>query len=268
MVLTSTFAAPTKALPIVLLRGLSREQAHWGDFIGQLQRAVANPVLALDLPGVGQALNESSPASIAQMVSLLRQRLTRQQGPYHLLAMSLGAMVAMEWAAQYPQEVASLLLINTSAAGLTPFYQRLKWQSYPLVVQALFASTLKREQLILQLTTNNVRLRQQQLQNWQHIALTRPVRKLDVLRQLVAASRFRLPHKPACPVLLLASRADRLVDWHASQRMADLWQVQLLLHSCAGHDLALDAPDWVIQQAVPFYLQQHGAVNTEPLPTA
>ncbi len=269
MVLTGTSTVSAKPLPIVLLRGLSREQAHWGDFIGRLQRSVVNPVLALDLPGVGQALNETAPASIFPMVQQLRRRLAAtHHGPCHLLAMSLGAMVAMEWASQYPQEVASLLLMNTSAAGLTPFYQRLKWQSYPLVVQALFASALKREQLILQLTANNVRLRQQQLPNWQHIALTRPVRKLDVLRQLVAASRFRLPQMPACPVLLLASRADRLVDWHASQRMADLWQVPLLLHSCAGHDLALDAPDWVLQHAVPFYLQQNGPANAESLPTA
>ncbi|WP_164852295.1 alpha/beta fold hydrolase [Rheinheimera riviphila] len=241
-------------LPIVLLRGLSREQAHWGDFIGQLQRTVVNPVLALDLPGVGQARHESAPANISQMVQQLRSRLVLlQQGPCHLLAMSLGAMVAMEWSAQYPRDIASLLLINSSSAGLTPFYQRLKWRSYPLVVQALFASVQKREQLVLQLTANNLQLRQQQLPHWQHIAQERPVRKLDVLRQLVAASRFRLTDKPHCPVLLLASRADRLVDWQASQRMADLWQVPLLLHPSAGHDLALDAPAWVLQQAVDFY---------------
>jgi pimeloyl-ACP methyl ester carboxylesterase len=259
MVLTSVPAADTsdKQIPIVLLRGLSREQAHWGDFIEQLQRSVTNPVLALDLPGVGQALHESSPASIAQMVRLLRRRLatqyTNQQGPYHLLAMSLGAMVAMEWAAEYPADIASLLLINSSSGQLTPFYQRLKWQCYPKVVQALFASAQKREQLILQLTANNIAQRQQQLGYWQQIALQRPVRKLDVLRQLLAASRFRLPEKPDCPVLLLASKADRLVDWQASQRMANLWQVPLLLHSSAGHDLPLDAPAWVLQQAVNFY---------------
>jgi pimeloyl-ACP methyl ester carboxylesterase len=254
MVLTGVSGEPRKVLPIILLRGLSREQAHWGDFIGQLQRAVVNPVLALDLPGVGQARHESAPANISQMVQQLRSRLALlQQGPCHLLAMSLGAMVAMEWSAQYPREIASLLLINSSSAGLTPFYQRLKWRSYPLVVQALFASVQKREQLILQLTANNLKLRQQQLASWQLIAQERPVRKLDVLRQLVAASRFRLPAKPHCPVLLLASRADRLVDWQASQQMAERWQVPLLLHRSAGHDLALDAPAWVLQQAVDFY---------------
>lgn len=256
MVLTRIEVADpsNEQIPIVLLRGLSREQAHWGDFVGQLRRAVANPVFALDLPGVGQALDEPSPVSIAQMVNVLRRRLAaRQHGPCHLLAMSLGAMVAMEWAAAYPADIASLLLINSSCAQLTPFYQRLKWQSYPLLLQALVVSAFKREQLILQLTANNVRQRQQQLALWQQIALTRPVRKLDVLRQLLAASRFRLPEKPHCPVLLLASKADRLVDWQASQRMADLWQVPLLLHSSAGHDLPLDAPAWVLQQAVSFY---------------
>lgn len=244
-------------IPIVLLRGLSREQAHWGDFIGQLQRAVPNPVLALDLPGVGQALDQSSPASIAQIVCQLRRQFAAvQPGPCHLLAMSLGAMVAMAWAAEYPAEIASLVLINSSSAQLTPFYQRLKWQSYPKVVQALFASVMQREQLILQLTANNVRQRQLQVAHWQQIAQQRPVRKLDVLRQLWAASRFRLPEKPACPMLLLASRADRLVDWRASQRIAELWQVPLLLHSSAGHDLALDAPQWLLQQAKQFYLAQ------------
>jgi pimeloyl-ACP methyl ester carboxylesterase len=256
MVLTSMPAEGVSAsqIPIVLLRGLAREQAHWGDFIGQLQATVTNPVLALDLPGVGQALHQSSPASIHLIVDQLRQQLaTIQQGPCHLLAMSLGAMVAMAWAAEYPAEIASLLLINSSCAQLTPFYQRLKWQSYPKVLQALFASTMLQEQLILQLTANNVRQRQQQLSHWQQIALTRPVRKLNVLRQLFAASRFQLPEKPQCPVLLLASRADRLVDWQASQRIAERWQVPLVLHSSAGHDLALDAPQWVLQQAKQFY---------------
>lgn len=258
MVLSNVAGTSCKQMPIVLLRGLSREQAHWGDFIGQLQRAVTNPVLALDLPGVGQALHESSPASISQIVNQLRQRLaTMHRGPCHLLAMSLGAMVAMEWAAEYPADIRSLLLINSSSGQLTPFYQRLKWQSYPKVIQALFASTHKREQLILQLTANNIRQRQQQLSKWQQIALQRPVRKLDVLRQLLAATRFRLPEKPACPILLLASRADRLVDWQASQRIADLWQVPLLLHSSAGHDLVLDAPQWLLQQAQQFYFAQH-----------
>ncbi len=263
MVLATT-VTPTDLSPlprIVLLRGLSREQAHWGDFIGLLQHALVNPVLALDLPGTGQALAETAPANISYTVAHLRSRLAGPR-PVHLLAMSLGAMVAMAWAAEYPAEVASLLLINGSAANLTPFYQRLKWQSYPMVAQALWVSVQKREQLILQLTTNDSRVRQARLAQWQQIALMRPVTKFDVIRQLVAASRFCLPAKPACPVLLLASRNDRLVDWQASLRIADLWQVPLLLHGTAGHDLALDDPKWLAQQAQHFY-QTYGQAHRD-----
>lgn len=241
-------------IPIVLLRGLSREQAHWGDFVGQLQRVVSNPVLTLDLPGVGEARHEDVPARLQDMVKQLRERLAHtQSGPYHLFAMSLGAMVAMTWAADYPEEIASLILINSSCAQLSPFYWRLKWQNYPFIVQALFVTVQKREQLILQLTANNIRQRQEQLQHWQQIAISRPVRKVDVLKQLWAASRFQLPPKPQCPTLLLASHADRLVDWRSSQRIADLWQVPLQLHHSAGHDLALDAPKWLLEQAQQFY---------------
>lgn len=244
----------TNVPPVVLLRGLSREQAHWGEFPRQLQQALPNPVVAIDLPGVGQAMDEDAPLSIEHMVLQLRQRMPfGQKGPFHLLAMSMGAMVAMAWAAKFPRDIASLLLINSSAAGLTPFFQRLKWQCYPQVLQALCVSIAQREQLILQLTANNVRLRQQQLPNWQQIAITRPVRTGVVLRQLWAASRFRLPPKPSCPVMMLASQADRLVHWQASQHIANLWQVPLILHRHAGHDLALDAPEWLLQQAAAFY---------------
>jgi pimeloyl-ACP methyl ester carboxylesterase len=246
----------SRDIPIVLLRGLSREQAHWGDFVSQLQRALPNPVLTLDLPGVGEARHEVVPVQMKAMVKQLRERLAQtQSGPYHLFAMSLGAMVAMTWAADFPEDIASLILINSSCAQLSPFYWRLKWQNYPCILQALFANVQKREQLILQLTANNIRQRQEQLQHWQQIALSRPVRKVDVLKQLWAASRFKLPAKPQCPTLLLASHADRLVDWRSSQRIAELWQVPLQLHHSAGHDLALDAPKWLLEQAQQFYLK-------------
>ena len=240
--------------PVVLLRGLAREQRHWGEFRTLLQQHLANPVLALDLPGMGQLYHRSSPARIDEMARQLQALLSAvTTGPCHLFAMSLGAMVAASVAAQSPAQVASLLLINSSAGSLTPFYQRLKWRSYPKVLQALFASAARREQLILQLTVNQAARRRQQLELWQRYALEKPVRTADVLRQLLAASRFVLPARPACPVLLLASEADRLVDWRASRQIANRWQAPLLLHPSAGHDLALDAPQWLVEQAVEFY---------------
>lgn len=238
--------------PIVLLRGLAREQAHWGDFPGALTRQTQRPVYCQDLPGMGQYHQEQSPSDMRALAELMLPRLRRRHpGPWHLVAMSLGAMLAVQLAVLAPQQVASLVLINTSAGALTPFYQRLRWQQYPKVLSAFIAPLRQREQLILQLTS--LRWQQPQLQRAVDIARHRPVQRLNVLRQLLAASRFRLPMKPQCPLLLLSGAADQLVDPICSERLADYWQVAHLQHPSAGHDLVLDAPDWLLSQLVQFY---------------
>ncbi|WP_430455008.1 alpha/beta fold hydrolase [Rheinheimera sp.] len=238
--------------PVVLLRGLAREQAHWGDFPARLAQQSARPVWCQDLPGMGQFHQEQSPADMTRLAELMLPRLRRQHpGPWHLVAMSLGAMLAVQLAALAPQQVASLVLINTSAGTLTPFYQRLRWQQYPKVLSAFFAPVSQRERLILQLTSH--RWQPQQLLQAVDIARHRPVQRLNVLRQLMAASRFSLPAKPQCPMLLLSGGADQLVDPICSQRLAEYWQVQHRQHPHAGHDVVLDAPDWLLGQLLQFY---------------
>lgn len=238
--------------PLVLLRGLAREQAHWGDFPSELASQTQRPVFCQDLPGMGQYHREQSPADMRALAELMLPRLRRRHpGPWHLVAMSLGAMLAVQLAVLAPQQVVSLVLINTSAGALTPFYQRLRWQQYPKVLSAFIAPLRQREQLILQLTSQ--RWQQPQLQCAVDIARHRPVQRLNVLRQLLAASRFRLPTKPQCPLLLLSGAADQLVDPVCSERLADYWQVAHLQHPSAGHDLVLDAPDWLLSQLVQFY---------------
>lgn len=238
--------------PIVLLRGLAREQAHWGEFPGELARQTQRPVYCQDLPGMGQYHREQSPADMKALAELILPRLQRRHpGPWHLVAMSLGAMLAVQLAELAPHQVASLVLINTSAGALTPFYQRLRWQQYPKVLRAFVAPIRQRERLILQLTSHY--WQQPQLHHAINIAKHRPVQRLNVLRQLLAASRFCLPSTPQCPLLLLSGAADQLVDPVCSQRLADYWQVAHRVHPGAGHDLVLDAPDWLLSQLLQFY---------------
>jgi len=238
--------------PVVLLRGLAREQAHWGDFPAALARQSARQVWCQDLPGMGQFHREQSPADMVRLAELMLPRMRRQHpGPWHLVAMSLGAMVAVQLAVLAPQQVASMVLINTSAGSLTPFYQRLRWQQYPKVLTAFVAPVLQRERLILQLTSQQ--WQPHQLHHAVDIARHRPVQRLNVIKQLFAAGRFSLPPKPQCPVLLLSGGADRLVDPICSQRLAEYWQVRHLQQPGAGHDLVLDAPDWLLGQLLQFY---------------
>ena len=64
-----------------------------------------------------------------------------EEPPYVLVAMSLGAMAAMAWAAAHPDEVSGLVLINTSSRALSPWYRRLRWQRLPMLLFAAVYSS-------------------------------------------------------------------------------------------------------------------------------
>jgi pimeloyl-ACP methyl ester carboxylesterase len=235
----------------IFLRGLVREQRHWGDFPAQFRHAVPDAdVITPDLPGNGSEHLASSPASVAAMVDACRAGLQARgiHGPYRLLALSLGAMVAADWCARYPGEVACAVLVNTSMRPFSPFHQRLRWQNYPALAAAALLGAA-RERIILRLTSTRRGADQALLGQWRAIARAAPVSPANALRQLLAAARYRAPSAPpAPPLLVLASRGDRLVDWSCSQRLAQAWQAPLHLHPDAGHDLPLDDGAWVARR--------------------
>ena len=111
----------------ILLRGLTREARHWGPFTPRFLEQVGLAT-ALDLPGNGEFAAGKSPATVPDMVGFARQQLQHQgfKPPYRLLAMSLGGMVATDWAQRYPQEVEALVLINTSMRPHSTLPQRLR----------------------------------------------------------------------------------------------------------------------------------------------
>src|SRR5438552_440235 len=92
----------------LLLRGLAREQRHWGRFRPELSARLppGAEIHCLDLPGTGTEHLRGSPANIAAIAEDVRERWLglRGEGPWGLLAVSLGGMVAMEWCAAHPAD--------------------------------------------------------------------------------------------------------------------------------------------------------------------
>lgn len=235
----------------VLLRGLAREAGHWGDFPQRLGRATGDEVLAPDLPGNGRRWAERSPASVARLVADCRERLPPAAQPTVLLAMSLGAMVALEWSRQAPQELAGCVLVNTSAAGVSPFWRRLRPANYPTVARLLWPGTAapRREAAVLRMTSSPRQAHDGVVAQWSALAREHPVSPANAARQLWAAARYRVAQqRPALPLLLLASAGDVLVHPSCSVRLAQRWQAGLQMHPWAGHDLPLDDPAWVLEQ--------------------
>ena len=237
----------------VLLRGLMRESRHWGEFPQLFQKAMEAPVVTLDFPGNGILHQQASASRVEEMAHYARAQL-KQLGyapPYRVLALSLGAMVAVAWSKLHPDEIEKMVLINTSLAPYNPVYQRLRPQNYFALTRLLYGSASERENLILQLTStrNHTQDRQAILDSWTSYALEYPISRANILRQLQAAISYRAaPTAPSAHVLLLAAQHDQLVSVKCSLTLAQHWGCDVRVHPTAGHDLPLDDGIWVTQQ--------------------
>ncbi|WP_373974757.1 alpha/beta hydrolase [Chitinibacter sp. SCUT-21] len=246
----------------VLLRGLMREKRHWGDFATLLQaQCPCDEIVSIEWPGNGRLHQQPSFSRIEIMAEYIQQSLDNMghTGQYHVVAISLGAMAAIEWAYSYPHNIASCTLINTSLRNYNPYSQRLRYQNWPNIVKLLFMPAIAREQIILQLTSQNPPTNT--LAQWQHYAQQYPITACNAARQLLAATRYQAKNAaPPVPLLLLNGQQDRLVSPECSVAIARAWQVPLRTHPEAGHDLSLDAPDWVIAQIKDVFFKK-----TEPI---
>ena len=265
--------------PWVLLRGLTREARHWGDMKMLLEQQLeASPtstttrpqVLTLDLPGNGLAAGQASPCSVRGMVEAAREQLAANgaKPPYALMAMSLGGMVATEWAQRYPEEVARLVLINTSMRPYSRFTERLRPASWPrvLLLALRWRHAQHAEHTIHRLTCHREASLNDDLALWVEIRKSAPVAAISALRQLIAAARFcSAPTPPRCPVLVLSSTADRLVDARCSAALAAAWLAPHYRHPWAGHDLPHDDAPWVAQR-VAGWLHHKPGVPAGPPP--
>lgn len=237
----------------ILLRGLGREAAHWGE-LPQRLRDADTPALVLtpDLPGTGRAREQPCPARIEALAEVVRAQVRAQVGSqerFSLVGLSLGSMVALSWAQQFPHDVERMALLNGSVASLSPPWQRARPGALKLFAQvARMANGPERERRILEATASSAEARRKAWPAWSQVAAERPVSRKTLGRQLVAAARFRPRVRPlGVPTIVLAGLADALVNPECSRRLARALNAPLAAHEMAGHDLGLDAPEWVVE---------------------
>ncbi|MFM0740826.1 alpha/beta hydrolase [Paraburkholderia xenovorans] len=248
----------------ILLRGLTRETRHWGRLPAALRKAIGGArVLLLDLPGNGEFNMLRAPANVEDMVSFVRVAALQSgvPGPYRVLAMSLGGMVATAWAQRHPDEIERLVLINTSMRPFSRMTERLRPSAWPalLGVALHWRDASRPEKTIHSLTCNNVEAFSADLDQWREIRRSAPVSRGNALRQLLAAARFNAGHaRPRCPVLILSSRADQLVSPICSAKLAAAWGAVHREHAWAGHDLPHDDPAWTSRQVHKWLAQAAG----------
>ncbi|SAK54217.1 Putative aminoacrylate hydrolase RutD [Caballeronia temeraria] len=240
----------------ILLRGLTREARHWGAFdealaahglVGEGER-----VTCIDLPGNGVEQTHAAPLSVIAMMDFVRARAValNVRMPCRVLAMSLGAMVATAWAERHPDDIERLVLINTSMRPFARMPERLRPAAWPALarVATTWTQPERCEALIHGLTCNRIDTRDADIAQWARLRRTHGASAANALRQLAAAARFRAGRDaPRCPVLLVSSAADRLVDPVCSERIAKQWGASHAVHPWAGHDLPHDDPRWTCE---------------------
>jgi pimeloyl-ACP methyl ester carboxylesterase len=239
----------------ICLRGLARESSHWGDFKAFWIKNLPEVQLHfIDLPGTGVYNHLASPLSIPEITDFLRKQFQTHCGSQikktYILALSLGGIVAWDWAQRYPDELNGLVLINTSLSRVCYPWQRLQPIAMVQLLTSFFTlSPLERQRRLLRLLSNDLSKLEGAAQLWVSIEQKRPLKLSTAVRQVFAAARFDPGEKaPDLPILILSSAKDRLVKSICSKKIATFWNLNLQIHDSAGHDLPIDDTPWILAQ--------------------
>jgi 3-oxoadipate enol-lactonase len=229
--------------PVLLIMGLGYPSAMWHRMRPALSAAYRT--IALDNRGAGQSDVPPGPYSIALMASDAAAVLDAAGVPSaHVFGMSMGGMIAQEFALQYPERVQSLILGCTAAGG--PNAQRAE----PAAIEMLKARTwMSREQaaeaavpFIYDSATRRQLIDEDIAQR--HPWPTSPAGYLAQLQAILAWESFsRLPQITA-PTLVVHGKVDRLVPPGNGELIAArIPGAQLVLLERASHLFSTDQPE-------------------------
>lgn len=249
----------------LLIRGLSRQQAHWGEFPDILRHYFKDNsqdvrIVFEDLPGFGQRNSEQSPASIEKIAELLSPRLeqyvTEAGKKIHIVGISMGGMVALELAKRFPQYCESLVMINSSVKPVSRFYQRLQPMAYPSIIKAWFHPFMRQSEAEILKISSEIYSRDNALLNhWLGLRKKYQPSRKAAFQQIIAALKYQAAkQKPLEHVCLIASKKDRIASYRCTLNLAAYWHVGFYLHPSAGHDLALDDPEWLTETLCNWYM--------------
>lgn len=235
-----------------MVRGLTRESGHWGNFGEHLLNNFPNgSITYLDLPGAGKYNNIKSPTSISEMVVFLRSKIILDKNNINILvASSLGGMVAMDWLMRFQSDFDGIVTISSSFREVCSFNQRVKKDVWMDILKLLLTNNLKRrEQILLKINCNSPQIRSNLLESWISIQEKRKMTKMNIFRQIIAGWKYSILNKEIkTPLLIVGSKSDRMVCRECIEKTFKLFGGNLVWHNHAGHSISLDNPEWLAIQ--------------------
>ncbi len=239
----------------LLLRGLSRDSRHWGEFPSILEEHLTNSkAFVMDLPGFGTERHRISPLSVKRIANDTRRRWlelkNKHGGTWSILSISFGGMVTMDWVHRFPLDFQNAVIINTSSRDTASPLRRLQPRGLKGFIKVGLAKTnSEREGEILSFNCNTAPYKDPQLHDrWSKWADEQPNPISNSIIQLQAGIRFKAPKQLPIRTLFISSQSDRLTHPKCSWELARRYKAPLIFHDVAGHDIPLDAPDWLADQ--------------------
>lgn len=244
-----------KGIPILLIMGLG-----WPSYLWHRTRPVLSArfrTIALDNRGVGQSDVPPGPYPIALMAADAAAVLDAAGVERaHIFGLSMGGMIAQEFALQYPNRVQSLILGCTSPGGIHAVLAE------PAATQLLFSRGVSPEDFskainpfIYDSGTPQHRVEEDFVLRKQWYP--RPEGYIAQLQGILAWEAFsRLPQISA-PTLVIHGESDRLIPPANAKIIADhIPDAKLVMIPNASHILSTDQPSSVHRAVLEFLAAQ------------
>ena len=247
--------------PILMIMGLGASSAAWDPALVQaLARSYG--VITFDNRGTGQSDKPDAPYSIQMFADDAAGLLDNLNIPQaHIFGVSMGGMIAQEFALRHPQRVATLTLGCTTAGGansVPPPPESLKVLTAPR--EGVPADEVIRRAQPLSYTAGFIASHRNELEAAIERILKHPTPPFAFQRQLEATYTLqtwdRLPQIKA-PTLVVTGAEDVLIPAKNSELIASRIQgAKLHIIPGVGHGFMHEGKDAFLKAYLPF-LKEH-----------
>jgi pimeloyl-ACP methyl ester carboxylesterase len=234
---------PQGRIPIVLLHGLGADYEMWQLQLGALQSAGFRP-LSLDVPGFGRSKLQSKTWCVRSVAQQMADWMAHERMiPCVLVGISMGGVLAQQWALDFPQQVRALVLVNTFAR-LRPRSVGVWWYFLRRAVAAMCLGPQAQAELVARRVFPHPQQEELRRQIVQKIVgadrkvyqqAMRALLQFDVLSRLAELKM---------PTLVLSGLDDRTVPLELQRQMAErIAFAQQIEVPGAGHGLPVDSAE-------------------------
>ncbi len=232
---------PQGKVRVVLLHGLGADYEMWQLQFAALHTEGLRP-LALDVPGFGRSKFSLPVWRVKTVVQQMADWAERaQMVPCVVVGISMGGVLAQEWALDFPQQVRALVLVNTFAR-LRPHSLGVWWYFLRRAVAVRLLGPQAQAELVARRVfphPQQQELRQQVVQKI--VGVDRRVYQ-QVMRELLWFDALPRLAELKMPTLVLSGLEDQTVPLELQRQMAkQIRFAQQVEVPDAGHGMPVDS---------------------------